>query len=355
MPSFTRGAQSIETRIKAKALSLGFSLCGITTPEPLKSFPTFQQWLEKKQHGDMKFLSSPYHQDYRRDVHSLMPGVQSIICLGYRYPVHPIAFLNQRDKGLVAGYATGVDYHITLPNLMDTLINFIREIVGENIQAERFTDSAPIQERELARRAGLGWIGRNSCLISPEFGSTFLLAEIFINLPLSPDPPFLVDRCGTCHRCIDACPTACINHDRTINASRCISYHTIENKSNIPTEILEKIGNWLFGCDVCQMVCPWNRKEEKNSSVSPALSLSIPDLIQILSFSRDDFNDHFNQSALLRAKWNGFLRNALIVLASSDPEIALPALQDFIRSKPDEDLLSTAKWSINKLKNNPPG
>jgi epoxyqueuosine reductase len=355
MPSLDRGAQSIEARIKANALSLGFSLCGITTPEPLESFHRFQQWLGNKQHGDMKYLSSPYHRDSRRDVHSLMPGVQSIICLGFRYPLHPIAFLNQRDKGLVAGYATGVDYHVTLPNLMDTLINFIRETVGENIQTERFSDSAPILERELALRAGFGWIGRNSCLISPDIGSTLLLAEIFINLPLSPDPPFIVDRCGTCHHCIDACPTACINHDRTIDASRCISYHTIENKSNIPTEISEKIGNWLFGCDVCQMVCPWNQKVETNFASSPALSLSIPDLIQLLSFSRDDFNDQFDQLALIRAKWNGFLRNALLVLASSDPEIALPALQDFIRSKPDDDLLYIAKWSISKLKKNPPG
>jgi epoxyqueuosine reductase len=355
MPAVVRGAQSIEARIKARALSLGFLSCGITTPDPMESFPHYQQWLDKQHHGDMKYLSTAYHRESRQDAHTLMPEVRSIICLGYQYPLHPISFLNQQNVGLVAGYAAGIDYHLSLPKLMDNLISFIHQTVGKDIQAARFTDSAPILERELAQRAGLGWIGRNSCLISPEFGSAFMLAEIFIDLPLQPDPPFVDDRCGTCQRCIETCPTACITHDRTLNASRCISYHTIENKDNIPVEIAEKIGPWLFGCDICQMVCPWNRKLLSNTVHSPAMSLSLPDLIQILSFSRTDFEKRFDQSPILRAKWKGFLRNALIVLASSDPKFALPALQDFIRINHDEDLASTAKWSIDHLIKNPPG
>lgn len=355
MPALTRGSRSIEEKIKAMALRLGFSSCGITTPEPMESFSRYQQWLHKKQHGDMKYLSSPYHQESRRDVHSLMPDVLSIICLGYKYPIHPITWLKQRDKGLVAGYAAGIDYHISLPVLMDSLITFIRSTAGKNIQALRFTDSAPILERELAQRAGLGWIAKNSCLISPEFGSALLLAEILIDLPLAPDPPFVEDRCGTCRRCLDACPTACINQDRTLNASRCISYHTIENKNSIPAEIAEKIGPWLFGCDVCQMVCPWNHKVQISKAESPALSLSLPELIQTLSYSLEDFELRFDQSPMLRAKWNGFLRNAIIVIASADPEVALPALHEFLQSKPDEDLLSTTKWSINKLMKDPLG
>jgi len=266
-----------------------------------------------------------------------------------------MTYLRQQDKGLVAGYAAGIDYHISLPILLDSLITFIRSIAGTNIQARRFTDSAPVLERELAQRAGLGWIGKNSCLISPEFGSTFLLAEILIDLPLAPDLPFVEDRCGTCRRCVDTCPTACINHDRTINASRCISYLTIENKNNIPPDISNKIGPWLLGCDVCQMVCPWNQKLHVNSAITPALSLSIPELIQTLSISPEYFVERFDRSAVLRAKWKGFLRNALIVLASSDPEIALPALHDFLQTNHDDDLLSTARWAINIQTKNPPG
>jgi epoxyqueuosine reductase len=238
---------------------------------------------------------------------------------------------------------------------MDSLITYIRSVAGKNIQTQRFTDSAPILERELAQRAGLGWIGKNSCLISPEFGSTFLLAEILIDLPLASDPPFGEERCGTCCRCVDTCPTECINQDRTLNASRCISYHTIENKDNIPTDISDNIGAWLFGCDVCQMVCPWNQKSHGTSTITPALSLSIPELIQTLSFSPEDFAERFDQSPVLRAKWKGFLRNALIILASSDPEIALPALQVFLKSNHNDDLLSTAKWAINIQMKNPPG
>lgn len=355
MPAVVRGAQSIEARIKARALSLGFLSCGITTPDPMVSFPHYQQWLDKQHHGDMKYLSTAYHRESRQDAHTLMPEVRSIICLGYQYPLHPISFLNQQNVGLVAGYAAGIDYHLRLPKLMDNLISFIHQAAGKDIQAARFTDSAPILERELAQRAGLGWIGRNSCLISPEFGSAFLLAEILIDLPLQPDPPFVDDRCGTCQRCIETCPTACINHDRTLNASRCISYHTIENKHNIPPEIAEKIGPWLFGCDVCQMVCPWNHKVQNSRVESPALSLSLPELIHSLSFSPDVFEKRYDRSPVLRSKWKGFIRNVLIVLSSSNREIALPALHDFLNSNHDEDLLSTAKWSVKKLMKDPPG
>lgn len=354
MPAVNRDARTIENKIKARALSLGFLSCGITTPEPMESFSRYQKWLDKNQHGDMKYLSTPYHQESRRDVHTLMPDVRSILCLGYQYLLHPINFLQQRDKVLVAGYSAGIDYHLGLPVLLDTLITFIRTIAGVNVQALRFTDSAPILERELAQRAGLGWIGKNSCVISPEFGSTFVLAEILVDLPLAPDASGNLDRCYTCQRCIKACPTGCINHDRTLDASRCISYHTIENKNSIPGKISKIIGNWLFGCDICQMVCPWNQKGQNSSALSPALSLSIPDLIQTLSFSNEEFETRFNKSPILRVKWKGFLRNALIVLASSDPEVALPALQSFKESNQDDYLLSIANWSIQNLMKNPP-
>ena len=354
MPASNRDVRTIEEKIKARALSLGFLSCGITTPEPMQSFSRYQQWLDKKQHGDMKYLSTPYHLESRRDVNNLMADVRSILCLGYQYPLHPITSLQQPFKALVAGYAAGIDYHLGLPVLMDTLITFIQSIAGVDVHSQRFTDSAPILERELAHRAGLGWIGRNSFVISPEFGSTFLLAEILLDLPLVPDSSFSLDRCGTCQRCIKACPTGCINQDRTIDASRCISYHTIENKNSIPVEISEKIGNWLFGCDVCQMVCPWNQKYRNSYALTPALSLTIPDLIQTLTFSHEDFAARFDQSPILRVNWQGFLRNALIVLSSSDPEIALPALQSFIRTNHEENLIDIANWSIQNLINKPP-
>ena len=354
MPASNRDVRTIEEKIKARALSLGFLSCGITTPEPMQSFSRYQQWLDKKQHGDMKYLSTPYHMESRRDVHTLMPDVRSIICLGYQYPLHPVTSLQQPYKALVAGYAAGIDYHLSLPVLMDTLITFIQSIAGVEVHPQRFTDSAPILERELAHRAGLGWIGRNTFVISPEFGSSFLLAEILLDLPLVPDSSYSLDRCGTCQRCIKACPTGCINHDRTIDASRCISYHTIENKKNIPVEISDKIGKWLFGCDVCQMVCPWNQKSHNSYAGIPALSFTIQDLIDTLTFSPEDFTTHFDQSPILRVKWQGFLRNALIVLSSSDPEIALSALHSFIRTNRDENLIAHAKWSLRNLINKPP-
>jgi epoxyqueuosine reductase len=159
----------------------------------------------------------------------------------------------------VASYARGEDYHDVLPARMQELVRFIEEQVGGPVGNRYYTDTGPILERDLAQQAGIGWIGKNTCLIHPKQGSYFFLSEILLDLELEPDPPFTTDHCGTCTRCITACPTQCILPDRTLDATRCISYLTIELKDDIPVELREKVGDWAFGCDVCQMVCPWNR------------------------------------------------------------------------------------------------
>ena len=181
-----------------------------------------------------------------------------------------------------------------------------------------FTDSAPILERELGVRAGLGWIGKNSCLISPHVGSNFLLAEVFLDQELKPDYPFDKDHCGSCTRCIDACPTKCILPDRTIDSNRCISYHTIENRGEIPPEMMQKLGNWVFGCDICQMVCPWNKHLglKSGSDVQEGI-LNLSQMLSILSMSDDDFEQMFKSTALMRARRSGILRNVLIRLERS--------------------------------------
>ena len=159
----------------------------------------------------------------------------------------------------IASYAHGDDYHDILPARMKELVQFIEEQVGGPVQNRYYTDTGPILERDLAQRAGIGWIGKNTCLINPKQGSYFLLSEILLDLELEPDPPFTTDHCGTCTRCIEACPTDCILPNRTLDARRCISYLTIELKDDIPLELRDKIGDWVFGCDICQQVCPWNR------------------------------------------------------------------------------------------------
>ena len=165
----------------------------------------------------------------------------------------------EQTRGYIAAYARGHDYHMVIPERLKKLGAFIETQVGSALSYRYYTDTGPLLERDLAQRAGLGWIGKNTCLINPRFGSYFLLAEILLGIELEPDTPFTADRCGTCSRCISACPTGCILPDRTIDARRCLSYLTIENKDEIPLDLRPKLGNRVFGCDICQQVCPWNR------------------------------------------------------------------------------------------------
>jgi epoxyqueuosine reductase len=210
-----------------------------------------------------------------------------------------------------------------------------------------YTDTGPILERDLAQRAGIGWIGKNTCLIHPGHGSYFLLSEIFLDLELEPDSPFVTDHCGTCTRCIEACPTDCILEDRTIDATRCISYLTIELKEDVPVELREKVDSWVFGCDVCQMVCPWNRFAGEGD---PAFERERPaaSLTEDLTLTPQAFNRRFKASPVKRAKRRGYLRNVAVALGNTGDMYALPVLQNALN---DEERLvrEHAKWAIEKI------
>ncbi len=344
---------NLEGRIKAEAFRLGFNLCGFTTPESPAGFINYENWLSMKQHAGMIYLESPRHRLMRQHPNQLMSDVKTIISLGWPYVLNVKDNDQSSAKALIAGYAAGIDYHLLLPEKLDQLTNFIQCELNQNIRAQGFTDSAPILEREIASRAGLGWIGKNSCLINPLAGSAFLLAELFINLPLSPDQPFTHDRCGSCHRCVDACPTSCILPDRTIDSSRCISYLTIENKGVIPAKHRSTLGHWFFGCDICQVVCPWN-KNNLSSIISPANNWTIIDTLNILSVTASEFSTKFEQTALSRSKLKGLQRNALTWLGNNGKPEHIEAINKFLLQSADAVLLETANWSvkqINKKKN----
>ncbi len=331
--------------IKARANNLGFCLCGFTDLKPPANFQRYQNWIERGLHGAMKYLASAYHLRSRQEPQNLVPWAKTLVIFAWPYPLNRSQ--SEAPGGQVAGYAGQQDYHLTLPAMLSAMMQEIQAQIEVPFQFKVFTDSAPILERELASRAGLGWIGKNSCLISPQCGSAFLLAEVFLDVELTPDTPFSSDLCGTCQRCVQACPTQCIQPDRTLDASRCISTLTIENKGEIPAERVPLLGNHLFGCDVCQSVCPWNRFALQSGQT---LTYSAQEMTFMLQMDDEDFTNRFQDHPIRRAKLSGWLRNLCAVLANQKVQEALEALTRLSVSSPDEVVRLSARQAIQHIK-----
>ncbi len=346
---------TISRAIKKEAQRLGFALVGITSAETPPHVSAYENWLALGRHANMDYLATERGRNCRRDPQQLLPDCQSILVLGMGYP-NPESRQDEEEdgpKGNVAAYAWGRDYHLILPERMEALVAFIEQQCGGPVAQRWYTDTGPILERELAQRAGLGWIGKNTCLISPTGGSYFLLAEILLGIALEPDLPFPTDRCGTCRRCIEACPTGCILPDRTLDARRCISYLTIENKGEIPADLRAQMGNWVFGCDVCQMVCPWNRfaPEGFDQEMAPRAGVPTPNLEAELELTAQDFNRKFKDSPVRRAKRGGYLRNVAVALGNRGNPDVTPALEK--AQQDDEPLVRQhAEWALKQIHKN---
>jgi epoxyqueuosine reductase len=329
---------TLSGKIKAQAIALGFALAGVTTPDPPPHWLVFQNWLMLGRHASMRYM-----EDARRaDPRLVMPDCRSILVLALSYP--------PPEAEGIAAYARGMDYHLVLKERLADLCRYIQQAAGKPVHSLAYTDTGPLLERDLAQRAGLGWIGRNTCLIHPRLGSTFFLAEVLLDLELESDAPFTADRCGTCRRCLDACPTACILPDRTLDAGRCISYLTIENRGAIPPDLRAQMGNWYFGCDICQRVCPWNRHAPLPAEPSFSAEPGIPpaDLAGELSLPEQEFTRKFKISPIRRARRAGYLRNIAVVLGNRQDPAALPALE---RACHDEDALVSehARWALESI------
>ncbi|GAB4541389.1 MAG: tRNA epoxyqueuosine(34) reductase QueG [Anaerolineales bacterium] len=327
----------LKQAIQEEARRLGFILVGVASSEPPEQYPLFQQWLANGYHADMRYLEN----EKRADPKLILPECKSILTLAFPYqPFHlpPSTFQ-------IASYALGKDYHEVIPPKLKQIVEFIEEKIGRKIPNRYYTDTGPILERELAQRAGLGWVGKNSMLIHPKFGSTFFLAEILLGLELEPDDAPISDHCGTCARCLQACPTQCILPNRTIDARRCISYLTIENKGAIPLDLRPQMQNWVFGCDVCQQVCPWNRFSAPADSAlaQPDAAIQPADL----SLSPVEFNRRFKESPLKRAKRRGVLRNLAVALGNNGNKNHLPILEQALQD--DEPLVREhAQWAVKQ-------
>jgi epoxyqueuosine reductase len=340
--------ENLKQTIKDKARQLGFILAGVTTPDPPPHISTFENWLAQRRHGTMEYLATERSRARRADPRQILPECKAILVLATPYNP-PLSFKGEGfgERGQIAAYARSEDYHDTLPSRMKELVEFIEQQVGSPVRNRWYTDTGPILERDLAQRAGIGWIGKNTCLIHPRQGSYFLLSEILLDLALEPDPPFTTDHCGTCTRCIDACPTDCILPDRTLDASRCISYLTIELKDEVPKELREKIGNWVFGCDICQQVCPWNRFAKEGD---PAFGddCSTPPLAGELLISKQEFNQRFKGSPVKRAKRRGYLRNVAVALGNTGDMHMLPVLQNALNDE-EPMIREHAQWAIEEI------
>lgn len=344
---------SLKDFIKAEAQNLGFVHIGFTHPHPPESFPVYQRWLEAKRHAEMAYLARADAIEQRADPRRLFPPVKTIACLAFPYPrPEDTPPAEDQPAGRVAAYAWGADYHHLLPDVLRRLISRVENFIAQPIRYKIFTDSAPILERDLARRAGLGWIGKNSCLIHPQHGSYFLLAEVFLDLEIEADTPFESDHCGTCRRCIDACPTGCILPNRTLDAGRCISYLTIENKAAIPLELRSLGGDWVFGCDICQQVCPWNLRF---ASALPVSALggqkehANPILTTELRLTPQQFREKFSHSPITRAKRRGYLRNIAVALGNSNSPPVVAPLCACLKHEEDPLVRAHAAWALGKL------
>jgi epoxyqueuosine reductase len=300
--------------IKAEAVRLGFSYCGISKAEFLKEeAPRLENWLKRGYQGKMNYLENYF--DKRLDPALLVPGAKSVVSLLYNY--YPKEDLVRDGEYKIAKYAYGEDYHIVLKEKLKSLMWFIQHSIGE-VQGRAFVDSAPVMERAWAQRSGLGWIGKNSLLLNREMGSFFFIAELILDLPLEYDTA-IKDFCGSCTACMDACPTDAITEPYVVDGSKCISYFTIELKEGIPDAVKGKFQDWIFGCDICQDVCPWNRfsKPHNEDRFTPAEGLSDFSKQDWQEITEDVFEKVFGKSAMKRAKFKGLKRNVTFVGADS--------------------------------------
>jgi epoxyqueuosine reductase len=304
---------AVAAQIKQRAHHVGFALVGIASATPSRWGAYLRTWLDEGRAGEMAYLANRFEE--RTEPQAYLPGAQSVVCVAINYHVELEPLLDEQRlrHGKIARYALGDDYHELLKSRLHTVADWMRQTFPD-CQTRACVDTAPVMEKELAARAGIGWLGKNTCLISPQIGSWLLLGEILTTLALPPDEE-ATDHCGTCTRCIDACPTGAITDPYQLDARKCISYLTIEHRGEIAPDLQPQIGNWLYGCDICQDVCPHNRKAPAttDSALAPRFPTGTLDVIDIESWSDEQYCRNLRGSAMKRVKLPMLKRNARIV------------------------------------------
>ena len=334
--------------IRQRARELGFDDCRFTTAAPPDSAKHFQHWIANQQHGEMAYLER--NAPKRVNPQLVLPGARSVIILATSYHIAaPPSALRPPPSGEVARYARFPDYHDVLAERLKALTATVNKLGGENTRSLWYVDTGPILERDFAQRAGLGFVGKHTNLISRKLGNWIFLAEILTTLELMPDVPEK-NRCGSCERCITACPTNAITAPFQLDARRCISYLTIELKGSIPLEFRPLIGNRIYGCDDCLAACPWNRFAREGAQMKrhARADLAAPDLVALLKLDDAGFKAKFTDTPMLRTKRRGLLRNVCVALGNVGDESCLPALS---RATSDHEPLIAehARWAMERI------
>jgi epoxyqueuosine reductase len=334
--------------IKSKALELGFDLCGIARAERHPKLQRLAEWIERGHAGDMAYLAESL--DERLNPVSVLPTAKSIVCVACVYNTsEPYSTaIEETSRAAISRYAWGEDYHEVMRGRLRPFVRWMSETAGPGFEAFSCVDSGPVQERVFAEQAGLGWIGKNTCVINPKLGSWLFLAEVLINAEVDPDPP-AVDQCGTCTRCLEACPTGAIVEPYAVDATRCLSYLTIEARHSIDDALRSAVGPQVYGCDICQDVCPWNRRAATNDDPAwrPRDGLSFPRLLDLCLLSDDEWRRLLRTSAMRRAGLRRIRRSlayAAAHLSESESSAALNALSSH-QSGIDPDVAEAIGWA----------
>lgn len=334
-------------RIQVEAQRLGFDLAGIAPAVTPSGLPAFMEWLAQGHAGTMAWL--PNRAEAYAHPRSVLDGVRSLVLLGTNYRTDDPPAL-AAHQGRVSRYAwSGLDYHDVLRARLAELAAFVRSFAPES-RVRGVVDTAPLLERDFARLAGLGWFGKNTMLIHKRLGSWFFLSALLTDLDLEPDAPHTASHCGTCTRCLDVCPTDAFEGPYVLNARKCISYLTIEHRGPIDPALREGMGEWLFGCDLCQDVCPWNRKAPRSAAVEfqPQAGLQALDAVQLLDLTEAEFRERLRKTPLYRSQHSGLLRNACLVLGNAGEASAVSALTRALEQD-DPTIRGAAAWALGRI------
>lgn len=334
---------NLEELIRSQGYALGFDLVGFTTLGEVATHSSFESWVSSGHAGEMQYMVRGAEK--RRDTRIPYNNVRSAIVVALDYG-------GRTTSGAIARYARYDDYHDVMLDKLNELHHWLEAQQGRAVNAKAYVDTGPILERDLARKAGLGWFGKNAMLVNQKMGSFFFIGTLLADIELVADTPFEADRCGSCTRCIDACPTGAIESERVLNANKCISYLTIELRGSIPENLREPMGDLVYGCDICQDVCPWNvsfARELRPAFLNQRDDLDAPDLSELLAHDDESFKSRFRRSPIKRTKRRGLARNVAVAMGNSGNTDYIPDLE---RASHDPDPLvrEHAGWALDKLR-----